>query len=156
MLFPSAQVLPFSYTYKSEIHYAGIKCTLKLGRSGQCLWRSGGWSEHIGTHDSMLGSFVSRQEGTRVGKKESRIAVRCVYWNVCVCFGLMSVFYLFLCSVYVDHNSCFATLRTHRFELDTRNKKGLHICACMSRITCSIECSPLSPLYYLLITLCAL
>lgn len=32
---------------------------------------SGGWSEHISTPDSMLGSFVYRQEGIRVGKKKN-------------------------------------------------------------------------------------
>lgn len=65
----------------------------------RALWQRGGWSEHISTHDSMLGSFVSRQEGTRVGKK--RIwggggRLKCL----CMCaLGHMSVFYLSLCTV---------------------------------------------------------
>lgn len=52
---------------------------------------SGGWSERISPQDSMLGSFVPTQEGTRVGKKRTirrpgdvvRGGSRCL--NVCVC-----------------------------------------------------------------------
>lgn len=69
---------------------------------------SGGWSEHISTHDSMLVSFVSKEEGTRVGKKEYKMARTCGKGDVgegragdkmFVCtLGQTSVFYLSLCT----------------------------------------------------------
>ena len=43
-------------------------------------------------------------------------------------------------------------LCTFWFELDTRDK-SLHICACMSRITCSIECVPPLSAYHSLFSL---
>lgn len=56
------------------------------------MTRSGGWSERISPQDSMLGSFVPRQEGTRVGKKRTirhpgdvvRGGSRCLNVWVCV------------------------------------------------------------------------
>lgn len=70
-------------------------------RWGSITW-SGGWSERISPQDPMLGSFVSRQEGTRVGGKGARRhpgdVVRggnrplnvcvcvCVCWDRWVCF----------------------------------------------------------------------
>lgn len=111
----------------------------------QCLWQSGGWSEHISTHDSMLGLFVSRQEGIRVGKKGLRQQGGVCSWDVCVCVCVPLVRWVcFICVcelVCVNHNSFLATLHIITWIGHKRQKK-LHICACMSRITCSIEYAP--------------
>lgn len=108
----------------------------------------------------MLGSFVSRQEGTRVGKKHYKTPRRCsrsgkglavgaeIHVFVCVrAFGQMSVFYLSLCTVLMWITILVLPLYAFWLELDTRDKR-LHICACMSRITCSIECAPLLSAYH--------
>lgn len=78
---------------------------------------SGGWSEHISTHDSMLVSFVSKEEGTRVGKKEYKMARTCGKGDVggegagikCLCAHLdRRVCFICLCvRVCVNHYSCF-------------------------------------------------
>lgn len=122
----------------------------------ESLRRSGGWSEHISTHDSMLGSFVSTQEGTRVGKKEYKAGQEmweagdemcvfvCTWTDECV----LSV------SVYLFMWIAILAWPLYAFgpELDARDKR-LHICACMSRITCSIECAPPLSAYH---SLCSL
>lgn len=67
---------------------------------------------------------------------------------VCVCaLGQMSVFYLSLCTVLMWITILASPLYTFWLELDTRDKR-LHICACVSRITCSIECVPLLSAYH--------
>lgn len=64
----------------------------------------------------------------------------------------MSMFYLSLCTCLCG--SLFLLWPLYAFwpELDTRDKR-LHICACMSRITCSIECVPPLSAYH---SLCSL
>lgn len=75
----------------------------------------------------------------------------CVFVYVCA-LGQMSVFYLSLCTVLMWITILALPLYAFWLELDTRDKR-LHICACMSRITCSIECVPLLSAYHSLYSL---
>lgn len=105
-------------------------------------WQSGGWSEHISTHDSTLGSFVSRQEGTRVGKKKENIRRpgdigrvvrgRSWWWNACVCVYVCTwtdecVLSVSVYCVNVDHYSCFATLRILAW-IRHKRQKASYLC----------------------------
>lgn len=77
--------------------------------------------------------------------------MKCVFMHacVCVCVCTWTDEYVLSVSVYcvnVDHYSCWP-LYAFWLELDTRDKR-LHICACVSRITCSIECVPLLSAYH--------
>lgn len=71
-----------------------------------------------------------------------------VFVYVCVCRNRWVCFIcLRLCTVLMWITILVVPLYALWLELDTRDKK-LHICACMSRITCSIECVPLLSAYH--------
>jgi len=98
-------------------------------------------------------------------KKEYKTAGRCgmcaracVCVCVCVCVSALQqtrLFYLSVCTVLMWITILVLPLCAYWLELDTRDKR-LHICACMSRITCSIECVCVCPPWSAYHSLCSL
>lgn len=155
-------MVPIAYIYKSEIHYTGIKCTPMFGRKRRAEWRVVRTHQYSWLHAGII-CFQTR--GHKGGKKEYKTARRCgkggVGWElvmtcVCLCMCVHLVrwvcFYLSLCTVLMWITILALPLYAFWLELDTRDKR-LHICACMSRITCSIECVPLLSAYHSLYSL---
>lgn len=100
--------------------------------------RAQGWEKRNIRHPGDVGSWCG------AGAGDEMCVFVCVWTDECV---LSVSVYLFMWIAIVA-----SPLYTSWLELHTRDKR-LHICACMSRITCSIECTPPLSAYH---SLCSL